>query len=737
MQIDVIVENVIFRNEQNGYSVLVVSADREEITAVGIFPTIAIGERLRLNGELVFHKKYGEQFKVETVEFIQPETDKELALYLGAGLFTGVGEVLSKRIVEKFGKRTFEIIEKEPERLAEIPKISVKLAASIHKEYLEKLAMRDAVMYLQKYDISISTAIRIFNVYGAETVDIVKDNPYRLVEDVDGIGFIKADAIAAKLGVEKESEFRVRAGVIHVLNEAEKSGGHTCLPLDYLVASAADLLDVDPELVESTLTILLYNRKIIKEVKSDDGEEKLFIALTKNYALENGIASALLKMIKYAERLPIDADKDIALYEKQHGITFHESQKAAIKSAVNNGVAVISGGPGTGKTTIINCIVSILGDNGCRVALAAPTGRAAKRMSDAGEKEAKTLHRLLGVHYENGHLSFCYNEHTPLETDCLIIDEISMADVYIFNSVLKALPLGARIVLVGDSDQLPSVSAGNILSDVIASGIVPISFLTYVYRQSERSLIVTNAHRINEGEMPLFDNDSEDFFFFETEDRELELKTIVEMVKDRLPRFKKISSSDIQVLAPQKKGIVGVNNLNVCLQNALNPDGKGMKVGETEYRVGDRVMHVRNNYELAWERNGNLSEKGQGVFNGDSGVVMCLTLDGLKVLMDDDRIVTYDRETLGELMLAYAISVHKSQGSEFPAVIVALSSGSYLLNTKNLLYTAVTRAKNTVVLVGDRKTVYKMVKTDYIEKRYTLLVELIEKNRRKQEALGD
>ncbi len=735
MQIEATVENIIFRNEDNGYTVLEVSADRQVTTAVGIFPSVTLGEKLRLTGEITLHKKYGKQFKVEKIEYIRPETDFEIAEYLGSGIFTGIGKILSERIVEKFGKDTFDIIEKSPERLAEVSKISKTIATRIHDEYMAKICMRDAVMFLQKHDISVSTAVRIFNVYREETVEIVKENPYRLVEDIDGIGFIKADDIASKLGVDKNSEFRVRAGIIHVLKEMEKSGGHTCFPLSDLVDTSATLLGVDPDLVSSTLDILIYTRAVIKKNKMDGDELKPFIALEKNYMLENGIASFLLKMVKLAKPLDIDADKDIALYEKQKGITFHESQKQAIRSAVNSGVVVISGGPGTGKTTIINCIVQILSDNNLNVALGAPTGRAAKRMCDATGKEAKTLHRLLGVHFENGHLTFAYNEYTPLDIDCLIIDEISMADIYIFNSLLRAMPAGSRLVMVGDSDQLPSVSAGNILSDVIKSEIVPVNFLTYVYRQSAKSLIVTNAHRINQGEMPIIDNESEDFYFFETDDKEYELKTIVEMVKERLPRFKNLTPSDIQVLAPQKKGLLGVNNLNCRLQEALNPKNRGILVGETEYRIGDRVMHIRNNYELKWEKDVGYIERGEGVFNGDTGVVLAVDHGSIKVLMDDDRLVTYEREDLGELMLSYAVSVHKSQGSEFPAVIVALSSSAYMLNTKNLLYTAVTRAKKVVVLVGESKTVYKMVKTAYTEKRYTFLVELIKSKKSKIEAL--
>ncbi len=739
MEINCTVEGVIFRNDESGYTVLNVDADGSLVTAVGIFPMFEQGEKIKLFGEYSTHKKYGEQFKADSFEYTKHQTDEELMRFLSAGIFTGVGKVIAQRIVQYFGDKTFEIIEKSPDLLTKIKGISKSKAQIIHQEYIEKMAMRDVIMYLQRLEISMGMALKIFAIYKLDTESVIEENPYQLIEDIDGIGFFKADVIAKKLGIGETSPFRIRAGIVHTLKEAEKLGGHTALPLDMLIEAAKELLQFDDlDVLNLAVETLIFGGYCTKFKQfNDQGDTETMIALTKNYVLENGIAAGLIKMQARCKTININVDGDIDRFEREHRVTLHEKQKSAIRSAINNGIVVISGGPGTGKTTIINCIVDIITANGLKVELAAPTGRAAKRLADATGLEARTLHRLLGFKYDGGSHGFTYNETNQLETDIVIVDEISMADIYIFNSLIKAMPLGSRLVLVGDCDQLPSVSAGNILADVIASDMFEVNYLTYVYRQTDGSYIISNAHRINDGEMPVTGANVDDFYTFDIKDRDKQTEVVVSIVKDRLNKNFGIKAEDVQVLCPSKKGTAGVEMLNIELQAALNPDGKEYLYSRPpHFRVGDKVMHIKNNYDKEWIRHFPVEEKGDGIFNGDMGYVHSILDDTLTVLMEDGRLVEYTPEDIEELMLAYAVSVHKSQGSEFPVVVVSVVPGSPMLLTKNLLYTAVTRAKNMVVLVGDNKNIYRMVKNDYTEKRYTLLKDLLYKNQKKWELLS-
>lgn len=736
------VSSVVFHNDTNGYSVIEIYADRGFETAVGILPSVTEGEYLRLTGDYAVVPKYGRQFKFTAFEATVPVDEDDIARYLASGLFKGIGKVIAERIVSRFGKNSLDVVENHPEKLAGIKGINIKRAREISKDFQENSVMRQSIMFLQKFGVSTALAIKICAVYKGETVAVVKENPYRLIEDVDGIGFIKADAIAAEMGIKKDSFFRVKAGILHVLREADKEGGHTYLPKEILYEDATRLLGIeDYGAIDDAIKELQLHNLLTVADKVKCEEPHKAVALRMNFLLENSIAAELVKRIYYAEPAPMDVDEEIELYEKTHGIKLHEKQKEAVKNALNAGCAIISGGPGTGKTTIIKCICGILAGRGISYNLAAPTGRAAKRMSEATGEDAKTLHRMLGVDFKSGAGRFMYNERNKMDVDAVIVDEISMADVFIFNSLLKALKLECKLILVGDKDQLPSVSAGNILGDLIASGLVPATFLSHIYRQSEKSLIITNAHRINNGEMPILDNKSGDFFFDEKCDRAEQVEAAVSMVKERLPKFLGLSPSDIQVLAPAKKGISGVGALNVALQNALNPDGKPLIYGDTEFREGDRVMHVKNNYDKTWYNMfGEVDDGGSGIFNGDMGVVDRVVSnkkdeEELIVHTEDGRYINYKSEDLKELMLSYAVSVHKSQGSEFPAVIIVLNAGSPMLLTKNLLYTAVTRAKTAVVIIGDSKVLYRMVKTTSAEKRYTLLTDLIEVNERKLKLL--
>ncbi len=736
--INCIVECIVFRNEENGYTVLNVDADGSSVTAVGIFPMLQEGERLVLVGQFINHKRYGMQFKVESFEYAKVQSREELIRFLSNGLFKGVGAITAARIVDYFGPSTFDVIENDYAKLSQVKGISAKKAEAIHTEYLEKMSMRDAVMFLQSLEIGMGLALKIYNVYSVDTEAVVRENPYKLIEDVDGIGFFKADVIAERLGIEATSEFRVRAGIMHTLKEAEKQGGHTSLPRDILVENVKSLISFDDEdVIERAIDTLIFGGNCTMYNRlTEDGDTECLVALSKNYMLENSIAAGLVKMQARCNTLNIAVDDDVARYEREHGVSLHVNQKEAIKAAINNGIVVISGGPGTGKTTIVNCIVDIMNANKLSIELCAPTGRAAKRLAETTGIEARTIHRLLGFKFENGYSGFTYNENNQLEADVVIVDEISMADIFIFNALVKAMPMGSRLVLVGDCDQLPSVSAGNILADVIASGLFSVNYLTFVYRQAERSRIISNAHLINRGEMPIIDNESDDFYYFEVLDRERQTDVIVDIVKTRVPNFKKVSVEDIQVLSPAKRGAAGVEMLNVALQSALNPDGKEYAFSrEPRFRVGDKVMHVRNNYDKEWVKLGTSEEKGSGVFNGDLGYVIKVVGDTLTVAMEDGRLIEYTPEDIEELMLAYAVSVHKSQGSEFPVVVVSITPGSPMLQTRNLLYTAVTRAKDTVVLVGDKKNIYRMVKNDYTEKRYTLLTDLLRRNKKKWEAL--
>lgn len=719
------VTDIIFVNEENGYTVLNFATDDEFFTAVGIFPLVNEGEVLEISGEFKKNNKFGEQFVVESVAFAKPDDEENIIKYLSSGLFKGIGEKLATQIVGIFGIETLEILENNPSALRSVPGIGRKKLAEIISSYKDTRNMKEAILFLQQYDVTMGLALKIYRKYEEATVSVIKNNPYILVEDIEGVGFVTADKIAEKMGVDKHSRFRLKAGILHALNEAAAKGGHTCLPKQILIETAVKLLDAENEEIEEVLENMTGVRELIV-----DGAEIVVSDL--NFRTENGIATKLLLLKSGADRWDLDVEKELDHYERSCALTLHEKQKEAVKSVFNSGVTVITGGPGTGKTTIIRAITTIAGQRRKKVVLCAPTGRASKRMTEMTGAEAKTIHRLLGVDFSsNG--GFEKNETNPMEGDVVIVDEISMADIYIFNALLKAVPRGARLVLVGDKDQLPSVSCGNILSDVISSGIINVIELTEIYRQEGTSLIVTNAHRINRGQMPETNNKADFFINNKTESSDI-INAVISMIKTRIPKFANVTASDIQVLTPLRKGLVGVENLNSEIQAALNPDSQGYEHRGVEFRLGDKVMQNVNDYCLDWRRY-DTGEVGSGVFNGDLGIVSAVKKDGIEVTFEDGRLVNYGGGDMDELMLAYCISVHKSQGSEFPIVLLALSGANYMIMTRNLLYTAVTRAKKMVVIVGDENCVRRMVENNYTARRYSLLKELLIKNKSKVESL--
>ncbi|HEY8424210.1 MAG TPA: ATP-dependent RecD-like DNA helicase, partial [Clostridia bacterium] len=657
-------------------------------------------------------------------------TKEGILRFLASGLIHGVGEVTAARIVDAFGLKTFDVIENNPEQLARIKGISLNKAQKIAQSYSAVQQMREAVMFLQNFGISPSLAIKIYSEYGNSVKDVILKNPYKLVEDIDGIGFLTADKIAQKAGIKPDSDFRLRAGIIYILKTAAEKNGHTYLPIDELSTEVREILNISK--TDEELYAFYEQMAIDGKLKFYKKPEHKCVSLANLFNIEKNIAQRLLALIESADDLKADYSKEIQEYENIKGYKFDSIQKQAITSCLNDGVLIITGGPGTGKTTIISCALYIMRLKGGRFLLLAPTGRAAKRLQEATGEEAMTIHRALQPDFQGR--GFIYNENNPLDYEYIIVDEISMVDAYLMNGLLKAIRPGTHLILVGDKDQLPSVGAGNVFADILASNKLPVTHLTQIYRQSENSNIVTNAHLINNGKMPIIDNSaSSDFFFLNANTPEKILNAVIEMVTERLPAFTGLSPFKIQVLAPMKNGVAGVINLNRELQNRLNPpspDKPEIVYGSQVFRTGDKVMHLANNYELEWTKqseNGVITQ-GSGVFNGDMGIVVSVfsAAGELTVEFEDGRQATYNAETLEELMLAYAITVHKSQGCEFEAAVLALTGGSYMINTRNLLYTAVTRAKKYAVLIGQKETIYKMVKNTYTQSRYTMLKELLD-----------
>ncbi|MBR5230986.1 MAG: ATP-dependent RecD-like DNA helicase [Clostridia bacterium] len=714
------ITETLFRNEENGYTVLQIRAGRENVGVVGIMPEIAAGEQAVFQGEWVVHPQYGKQFKAAQCEILKPSTLLGVERYLSSGLIRGVGPATARLIVQEFGVKALDVISEQPHRLTEIAGIGTKRAAQIADSFREQYAARQAMVFLQSYGVSPALAVKISKVYGDRVKETVMANPYRLVEDIPGVGFLTADRIALSMGIAPDSESRLRAGIIYALQDASASAGHTYLPLPELLSRAGQLLHADKQVLENHISALLLARKLRSHIMEDDTEG---VFLPQMWQAETEIARRLHEQLGAAQTvMRSTVPAQITAYENAHGISFSPTQRQAISMAVQEGLLVITGGPGTGKTTIINCILSLLESES--VCLAAPTGRAAKRMSEATGKEARTLHRLLEYGGDEG--EFIRDEENPLDCTCLIVDEMSMVDVFLMRALLRALPIGARLILVGDADQLPSVGAGNVLGDILQSGAIPSVRLNEIFRQAESSLIVRNAHAINHGQMPEVNLKGSNFFLERKPYASHAAQTIVDLCKTRLPNF--LNSGDpmrhIQVLSPTKKGECGVIALNVLLQAALNPPSPAKEeiaYGDGLFREGDKVMHIKNNYNLEWEDEKGV--EGQGVFNGDMGVVLSVDNDDktLTVLFDDDRTAVYEYAMLEELELAYCLSVHKSQGSEFRAVVMPAVGGPPMLLTRNLFYTALTRARELVVLVGREDAVAAMVHNDHIAKRYTAL----------------
>ncbi len=723
---EAVVEETVFRNEENGYSVLQVRVGKARTSAVGVLPALGSGEHLLIHGEWMEHPVYGKQIKIAACEVVKPTTLSGIEKYLASGLVHGIGPATAKQLVQRFGKDTLDVLACAPERLQELPGIGKKRAAMIAQSYQEQAQQRDAMVFLQTYGVSPSLAVKIFKVYGERVQDVIRGNPYRLVEDVPGIGFKTADRIAFSLGVEKESDYRLCAGVKYALEDAGAGSGHTYLPRPVLLQRAAKLLEVGPELLDNAIDSLILGHNLVAREIEQEGEPVVAVYLPAYYSAEGEVARRLHELLSAMPSGGFeDVQSQIEELERIEGIAFHSQQRTAIETAVKSGMTVITGGPGTGKTTIINCIIRLLRVEG-EVALAAPTGRAAKRMTEATGVEAKTIHRLLEYGGDEG--SFSRGADNPLEFDTLIVDEMSMVDIFLMRSLLRALLPGTRLIMVGDADQLPSVGAGNVLSDILESGVVPSVRLTEIFRQDEQSMIVVNAHRINHGEMPRLNVKGSDFFFERQESPSGAARTVVELCARRIPGFLKVDPvRQIQVLSPTKKGECGVYALNALLQACFNPPRPGRHerlMGDMVLREGDKVMQTRNNYQLEWKREGAFGwENGQGVFNGDMGFVQAIDPESrtVTVCFEDDRVAEYEGEQADDLELAYCVSVHKSQGSEFPVVVLPVVGGPPMLLTRNLFYTAVTRARRMVMLVGRENAIRTLVENAYISRRYSAL----------------
>lgn len=718
------VEDIIFRNDSNGYTVFEISSGDDHITAVGNVATINIGEEVKLIGVYKTHYSYGEQFAFDVCEKTMPSTTSAILKYLSSGAIKGIGLATAKRLVDAFGDKTLEVIENNPERIASIKGISKEKAKNMSESIKQIFGIRKVMTQLSQYGIAPQQAIQVWNLYGGQSLDIIQENPYKLCENGLNIAFELADSIAINQNRQIDDTYRVRAGYIHILTH-NSNNGHTCLPMVKLKEACCKFLGITSETAESTLDDMIKDGSVVLDIV----REKEFIFLPEMHSCESYCASRIAMALRFKAEPIENILEDIDEIETKNNIKYAERQKLAIETALKQGMLILTGGPGTGKTTTLNAIINILRKNGLTVALTAPTGRASQRMSQLTGCEAKTIHRLLEVTWDKNDLPvFMRNDKNTLECDALIIDELSMVDAQLFEGVMRALPLGCRLIMVGDSDQLPSVGAGNILSDLIASEKIPVVQLNEIFRQSMQSLIVTNAHRIVKGEKPVIDNTKSDFFFMKRTNLEDLANTISDLFVKRLPKSYGFSPlNDIQILCPSRKGLIGTQELNKVLQNSINPKDKlkrEVNINGNILRVGDKVMQNKNNYNISWTRdNGDI---GEGVFNGDIGILTSVLTNPTSIQVRfDDKVATYNAENAIELELAYAVTVHKSQGSEFNAVIIPLFNNPPQLIYRNLLYTAVTRAKKILIIIGSNHTLYRMVDNNKKTLRYSALKDFI------------